>query len=522
MTSLRITVDGRSRVFPASASVVIGRAEAADIRFDDRRISRRHVEVRFDGSGWVATDYSSGGTWVDGERIQVADLDGTATIRLGPEGAPELHVEIVADEHDRVRPPRPVVRSVAGSDDDGTISLDDQTLRLDLDGVHRVWAPGSRVVVGRDAECEMRTTNRLVSGRHCVFTFDHLGWWIEDLGSTRGTFIDHRRITARTRVEGAFFVQLGDDDAGEPLRVVTAGEHRVPVDRKPFFLAVAAVAMVLFGLAGVVIATGDAETATTPASRVADTTTSTSPRRSPGVANTTEELAAARLGTVRVGILDESGFEVAHGSGSLVDSRGTILTNAHVAFPNTYDTRTGFPDPFPFDPELFEVRFASVDGGKADVVFFARPLELHPSHDVALIRIVSDADGELPTGFPAAPLPFGSSAELRAGDQVAVVGYPGQAFTDRVSVAVTNFQSFAGCGPVVADWRCQRDYEFGWLNLANESLGGGSSGGPIVRNGRIVGVQQGLILGATTGDISDQEQAVPIDVALDGLEAISA
>ena len=83
----------------------------------------------------------------------------------------------------------------------GTVRLDDRALRLELDGQQRVVQPGQRVVVGRGPDNDLRSESQLVSGTHCEFTHDGTNWWITDLGSTRGTFIDNRKVT-KAKVEG--------------------------------------------------------------------------------------------------------------------------------------------------------------------------------------------------------------------------------------------------------------------------------------------------------------------------------
>ena len=77
---------------------------------------------------------------------------------------------------------------------------------------------------------------------------------------------------------------------------------------------------------------------------------------------------------------------------------------------------------------------------------------------------------------------------------------------------MTNFQSFRPCAPE-QEFTCSADFEEGWLNLAGETLVGGSSGGPIMRNGEVVGIQQGAINSQTTNN--DQEQGVPINLIVE-------
>jgi len=40
--------------------------------------------------------------------------------------------------------------------------------------------------------------DRFVSGHHARLTWDGVGWWLEDLGSRNGSFINHERLAAGT------------------------------------------------------------------------------------------------------------------------------------------------------------------------------------------------------------------------------------------------------------------------------------------------------------------------------------
>ena len=52
----------------------------------------------------------------------------------------------------------------------------------------------------------------LVSGRHARLRWDGAGWWVEDLGSTNGTFVNGERIVALTahRLALGAHIQLGE------------------------------------------------------------------------------------------------------------------------------------------------------------------------------------------------------------------------------------------------------------------------------------------------------------------------
>ncbi|MDH3683876.1 MAG: FHA domain-containing protein, partial [Acidimicrobiia bacterium] len=110
-----------------------------------------------------------------------------------------------------------------------TTAISDATIQLSIDGRDYTFLPGTEVTVGRDPSCLVTVDERhsLVSRRHLKITYRDANWWIEDF-SSKGTFIDGKRISSAYRAEGAFMAQLGDDDAGAGLRVITAGEHRAP------------------------------------------------------------------------------------------------------------------------------------------------------------------------------------------------------------------------------------------------------------------------------------------------------
>jgi len=68
---LRIKIGVRAgTAFAFDAPVVLGRATSAEVRLDERTVSRRHAEVRQAASGWVAADLGTqNGTFVNGTRI---------------------------------------------------------------------------------------------------------------------------------------------------------------------------------------------------------------------------------------------------------------------------------------------------------------------------------------------------------------------------------------------------------------------------------------------------------------------
>jgi hypothetical protein len=80
-----LTVDGSQQWLELRVgSNVVGRGADADLRLPDTGVSRRHVDVRFDGNGAVLHDLgSTNGTTVNGHRVQSWQLQHGDVVRLG-------------------------------------------------------------------------------------------------------------------------------------------------------------------------------------------------------------------------------------------------------------------------------------------------------------------------------------------------------------------------------------------------------------------------------------------------------
>lgn len=78
-----VTVNGKSHELQ-KASVVLGRSKDCDIRISDPNVSRRHAEIRQEGSTyWVVDLGSTNGIAVNGHALKRAKLDDEDRITLG-------------------------------------------------------------------------------------------------------------------------------------------------------------------------------------------------------------------------------------------------------------------------------------------------------------------------------------------------------------------------------------------------------------------------------------------------------
>jgi hypothetical protein len=75
-----------------------------------------------------------------------------------------------------------------------------------------VWLLKPENTLGADPENDLVLNDNLVSGRHARLRWDGAGWWLEDLGSKNGTFVNGERIVsfAAQKVALGSQIQLGD------------------------------------------------------------------------------------------------------------------------------------------------------------------------------------------------------------------------------------------------------------------------------------------------------------------------
>jgi hypothetical protein len=54
------------------------------------------------------------------------------------------------------------------------------------------------VIIGRDPTCDFQVPDDTISSRHARLSYHHKQWWLEDLLSTNGTFLNQEPLTTST------------------------------------------------------------------------------------------------------------------------------------------------------------------------------------------------------------------------------------------------------------------------------------------------------------------------------------
>lgn len=65
------------------------------------------------------------------------------------------------------------------------------------------------VVVGRDTSCDLILEENTVSAEHARLSFHDGRWWVEDLGSRNGTYLNEELLTTAVVLTSGDFLQLG-------------------------------------------------------------------------------------------------------------------------------------------------------------------------------------------------------------------------------------------------------------------------------------------------------------------------
>ena len=51
------------------------------------------------------------------------------------------------------------------------------------------------IIIGRDPKCDLSMMDEALSAHHARLAYHHGQWWLEDLNSTNGTFLNREKLT---------------------------------------------------------------------------------------------------------------------------------------------------------------------------------------------------------------------------------------------------------------------------------------------------------------------------------------
>ena len=63
---------------------------------------------------------------------------------------------------------------------------------------HALHLEAGEIEVGREKTCGLCLEDKSVSSRHALLSYHNKQWWVEDLGSTNGTYLNEMPVTTPT------------------------------------------------------------------------------------------------------------------------------------------------------------------------------------------------------------------------------------------------------------------------------------------------------------------------------------
>ncbi|MFO0728627.1 MAG: FHA domain-containing protein [Myxococcota bacterium] len=189
---------GEEREYPlGELALVIGRDDSADVRVDDRKVSRRHASFRvIDGQAWVEDLGSINGLRLNGKKIKqramVLATDvmqvGAYEIRVRVEAASGVGTaDIVSVMPEATRGMRAAPPPTGGS----TLLLVGQSKPATG---RRYPLQAGTWIVGRLEDCAVPILDGSVSRQHARLELSAEGATVTDLGSSNGVFVNDVRV----------------------------------------------------------------------------------------------------------------------------------------------------------------------------------------------------------------------------------------------------------------------------------------------------------------------------------------
>lgn len=77
------------------------------------------------------------------------------------------------------------------------------------------------IILGREPGCDFPLDDKTVSAQHARLSYHHRQWWLEDLASTNGTYLNNESVTAAVVVTDGDELRLGH--MGVRIKIGTDG-----------------------------------------------------------------------------------------------------------------------------------------------------------------------------------------------------------------------------------------------------------------------------------------------------------
>lgn len=177
---------GRAGLFLVNPTSTIGRDEDCDISLEGPTVSRRHCEIIRCGATYILRDCSRNGTFINGQRVRQAQLRDGDQIRIG---ANVLLVQLSSG----IATSMLTGKTTAQNRVPPIIELKPHIVVKGLeDGVTQPFSEDC-VTIGRRADNHIVIDEDNISRQHVSIERRDGRYFLRDLGSANGTYLNDRR-----------------------------------------------------------------------------------------------------------------------------------------------------------------------------------------------------------------------------------------------------------------------------------------------------------------------------------------
>lgn len=189
-----VDLSNPSLVYPISPEgrITVGRDNSNLIRIDAKTVSSKHAELFFERNDLIVKDFSStNGTFVNGEKIdkkilRPSDIVSFDVFQYKVTGQGISQTKAAAEISDKTQARATVTAEQKGTDAKELVLIGDDGKRFEFGS--------AGVMVGRDKACNVVIEDGTVSSKHAEIRKENGDWYVKDLQSTNGTFVEGSRI----------------------------------------------------------------------------------------------------------------------------------------------------------------------------------------------------------------------------------------------------------------------------------------------------------------------------------------
>jgi pSer/pThr/pTyr-binding forkhead associated (FHA) protein len=211
-------VDGKEYEIPATG-IVIGRDAGSDVVVAQSDVSRKHAEIVPVANGYEVRDRSTNGLLVNGARVDKAQVLARAdVIKIGSEEF-RFYADPLPSGKDAPAPaidsapPPPVAQPVERRDSGAAATRRAILAVLEVGSgatrgpIHELTTPVAHI--GRGNHNDVVINEDSVSDSHATMQLRNEGWYVVDLGTTNGTYVNGTRVNGERRLHGSPVVRFG-------------------------------------------------------------------------------------------------------------------------------------------------------------------------------------------------------------------------------------------------------------------------------------------------------------------------